>query len=353
MEELNELVAAGDARDDRRRIFGRPLTVGQHFEIEAPTLRPLPATPFDPTLMLRPRVDGKSRVCVRRCFYSVPVRFAGGRIDVRLGAERVEALNGKSVVADHARAVAKGSEVLVLDHYLAVFRIKPGAFPGATALGLARASGAFTATHDEFRALARDKLGDAAGTRALIKVLLLHRTVPRDFLLAGMRAAWPSARSTPRSWPSRPARLPAERSPRWSPSGRCPATTGRSPPSTATTPCWRPARDRHDRHGRTGRHWRRCRELHLPTVRGEASRLAEVAQRNRLSYLAFLAEILSAEVDDRAERRSERRYTTPGSRASSLCRLRPGRRADSEPGHDRDVGERLLPRCRRSRRPPR
>lgn len=25
MEELNELVATGDARDDRRRIFGRPL----------------------------------------------------------------------------------------------------------------------------------------------------------------------------------------------------------------------------------------------------------------------------------------------------------------------------------------
>ncbi|MDQ3887435.1 MAG: ATP-binding protein [Actinomycetota bacterium] len=50
-----------------------------------------------------------------------------------------------------------------------------------------------------------------------------------------------------------------------------------------------------------------ARELHLPTVRTEAARLAEVAQRNRLSYLAFLAEILAAEVDDRAERRRERR----------------------------------------------
>lgn len=189
MEELNELVAAGDARDDRRRIFGRPLTVGQHFEIEAPALRPLPALRFDPTLLLKPRVDGKSRVCVRQCFYSVPVRFAGGRIDVRLGAERVEALDSKTVVADHVRAVGKGTEVLILDHYLEVFRIKPGAFPGATALARARASGAFTATHDEFWTLARNRLGDAAGTRALIEVLLLHRSVPRDSLLAGIRAA--------------------------------------------------------------------------------------------------------------------------------------------------------------------
>jgi transposase len=189
MEELNELVAAGDARDDRRRIFGRPLTVGQHFELESPALRPLPAERFDPSLLLRPRVDSKSRVCVRQCFYSVPVRFAGGRIDVRLGAERVEALDGKSVVADHARAVAKGTEVLVLDHYLEVFKLKPGAFPGATALARARASGAFTATHDELWTAARTKLGDAAGTRALIEVLLLHRSVPRDSLLAGIRAA--------------------------------------------------------------------------------------------------------------------------------------------------------------------
>jgi len=30
-------------------------------------------------------------------------------------------------------------------------------------------------------------------------------------------------------------------------------------------------------------------------------------KRNRLSYLAFLAEILAAEVDDRAERRRQRR----------------------------------------------
>lgn len=50
-----------------------------------------------------------------------------------------------------------------------------------------------------------------------------------------------------------------------------------------------------------------ARELRLPTVRAEASALAEVAQRSRQSYLAFLAEVLSAEVDDRAGRRRQRR----------------------------------------------
>lgn len=49
------------------------------------------------------------------------------------------------------------------------------------------------------------------------------------------------------------------------------------------------------------------RELHLPTVRDEAERLAEIAVRERQSHPVFLAEVLAAEVDDRAERRRTRR----------------------------------------------
>src|ERR1700722_7470542 len=49
------------------------------------------------------------------------------------------------------------------------------------------------------------------------------------------------------------------------------------------------------------------RDLHLPTVRAECVRLAEVAERSQATYLGYLAEILSAEVDERAERRRQRR----------------------------------------------
>lgn len=49
------------------------------------------------------------------------------------------------------------------------------------------------------------------------------------------------------------------------------------------------------------------RELHLPTVRTEAQRLAEVAERSRAGHLAYLADVLSAEIDERAERRRQRR----------------------------------------------
>jgi DNA replication protein DnaC len=50
-----------------------------------------------------------------------------------------------------------------------------------------------------------------------------------------------------------------------------------------------------------------CRTLGLPTVRAEAGRIAEAAARERLSHRAFLAEVLSAECDDREARRRARR----------------------------------------------
>jgi len=50
-----------------------------------------------------------------------------------------------------------------------------------------------------------------------------------------------------------------------------------------------------------------ARNLALPTVRSEASALADAAARDRLTHRAFLAELLTAEVDARTERRRQRR----------------------------------------------
>ena len=50
-----------------------------------------------------------------------------------------------------------------------------------------------------------------------------------------------------------------------------------------------------------------CRLLRLPTIRGQFGDLAEAAARDQQTYRGFLAELLMAECDDRARRRSERR----------------------------------------------
>jgi len=50
-----------------------------------------------------------------------------------------------------------------------------------------------------------------------------------------------------------------------------------------------------------------ARELKLPAVRDQAARLAEIAAREHSTYLAYLAEVLAAELDDRSARRRARR----------------------------------------------
>ena len=186
---LNEAMAAGDARDDGRHISDRAETVGAAFAREAPLLNPLPENEFDASTQLSCRVDSKARICVRQSYYSVPAGLAGRRVAVRLGADRVTVLADGKVVAVHIRSLHKGTEDLVLDHYLEVLTRKPGALAGATALVCARADGSFTTGHQRFWDAARAALGDKDGTRALIGALLLHRTTPRSSLTHAMSEA--------------------------------------------------------------------------------------------------------------------------------------------------------------------
>jgi hypothetical protein len=84
---------------------------------------------------------------------------------------------------------ARSGQSVQLDHYLEVLKTKPGALPGSTALARARESGAFTSAHEAFWAASRRVNGDSAGTRELIDVLLLHRSMDSGDIQAGITAA--------------------------------------------------------------------------------------------------------------------------------------------------------------------
>ncbi len=188
MAALDALLLAADRRDDGRRISGRQETVGAAFTLERPALRALPAEPFAAAAVLRARVDGKARICVRQRWYSVPAHLAGRQVEVRLGARHVEVLAGGTLVARHERSPRKGTQTLLLDHYLEVLARKPGALASSLTLAQARERGAFTAAHERFWKRARRKAGDAAGTRALVEVLLLHRSLSFPVVHAALDA---------------------------------------------------------------------------------------------------------------------------------------------------------------------
>ncbi|HET9974627.1 MAG TPA: IS21 family transposase [Streptosporangiaceae bacterium] len=195
--ELNARLAGADAAEDARHVAGRAASIGQDLAAERDRLLPLPAGPFATAAVLWPRVDRYARISVGKCRYSVPARLIGSRVRVMLAANELRVFDGPALAAVHPRLIAAGDERLELDHYLEIVLRKPGALPGAAALAQARAAGAFTAVHEAFWAAARARHGDAAGTRALIEVLLLHRRMPASQVTAGMTAALAAGSCSP------------------------------------------------------------------------------------------------------------------------------------------------------------
>ncbi len=187
--ELNAKIRDGDVQDEDRRIGQKITTVKADYAFDRDQLAPLPRDRFDPGLELYPMVDRSALVTVRQAKYSVPVRFIGRKLRVSLRASELVVFDGRTEVARHERVIQRYGQSVVLDHYLEVLKIKPGALGGSTVLARARESGVFTVEHEAFWAESRKVNGDAAGTRELIDVLLLHRTMPDESVLAGIRAA--------------------------------------------------------------------------------------------------------------------------------------------------------------------
>lgn len=115
--------------------------------------------------------------------------MVGRQVRVLLHASDLVVFDGKTEIARHERLMTKGATRVDLDHYLDVLLRKPGALPGATALEQARAAGRFTPVHDAWWAAACKAHGDAAGTRALIEVLMLHRHLPHEHVVVGLATA--------------------------------------------------------------------------------------------------------------------------------------------------------------------
>ncbi|MFJ2034376.1 IS21 family transposase [Streptosporangium sp. NPDC087985] len=187
--ELNARIEHFEQLEDSRRIGARLRTIAQDFAIEAPLLRALPDDHFSTGLLLTPRVDRYGQITVRCCRYSVPIHLIGRKVRVVLHACEVIVYDRHHEVARHERLTGKGTETIVLDHYLEALMRKPGAFAGSVALEAARVGGAFTDAHEALWSAARRSLGEPGATRALIEVLLLHRTMDDADVMAGIRAA--------------------------------------------------------------------------------------------------------------------------------------------------------------------
>jgi transposase len=171
---LNELLRAGCQQDEQRTLAGRTQTVGAAMTIEREQLLPLAKEGFDLAAVSHPEIDHNLCAKVRTNFYSVPVPV-GTHVTAKLYAAYVEFWHNGRCVARHERCFERHQKVLELNHYLETLLRKPGALAGSTALEQCRQQGRWPESFDRYWRLLQERHGRAAGTKALIELLLLGR----------------------------------------------------------------------------------------------------------------------------------------------------------------------------------
>jgi transposase len=173
--ELNDRLLACCIRDLERTIDGQSETVGARLSQEIDRLRPLPASPFPTWEHSTHRVNQKSMITVRRNHYSVPVRLVGMKVAARVGAREIEVLADGKTVATHPRLRGSGLRCARLDHYLELFKNKPGALEHSLALRQEREQGRWPDCFDELWQAIAGKIGASEAARQMVDVLLLCR----------------------------------------------------------------------------------------------------------------------------------------------------------------------------------
>ena len=77
-------------------------------QLDQPALRPLPPRAYEFAEWRQCKVHPDYHIEVARAYYSVPYRFIGERVDVRLTAHAIEIFRGGTLIAAHARARERG-----------------------------------------------------------------------------------------------------------------------------------------------------------------------------------------------------------------------------------------------------
>jgi transposase len=102
------------------------LSVAEMLDHERPHLMPMPA-PFDGYVESVHKVSSTSLVAVARNRYSVPCESAGQRVSARLYPERIDIVQGDTVIASHLRLANHSQIRYDWQHYVPLLERKPGA----------------------------------------------------------------------------------------------------------------------------------------------------------------------------------------------------------------------------------
>lgn len=156
--------------------------LADRWQREAAALRPLPPVAFRPALTRLLPVSPSSVVRVDHNRYSVPGRYVGRTLLVRVFTERIEVWDGTTLIAEHRRRYGRGETAMKIEHYLPVIARKPRAATHA----------AVVEQMPPIYGRVRDRLCGAhlEGYRDFAAILLLHMEFPAEAVQAAIEDAW-------------------------------------------------------------------------------------------------------------------------------------------------------------------
>lgn len=142
------------------------------WEAEKAALRPLPGTRFNGARYKEAKVNSYAMVHFETNRYSVPIKYVGEKVTLKVSASEVEIISNSSVIAKHNRIIGKNQDSLNLDHYLELLLRKTRALDNTKVYKPQE----LPSIYEEYRRhlLARNPKGN----RDFVKILMLHREYP-------------------------------------------------------------------------------------------------------------------------------------------------------------------------------
>lgn len=171
-EELNHQLLVACRRDDVRVVHRQSQSIGQAWLEERPSLRQLPARPFDCCATRQAHLNGYSQVSYETNRYSVPTQQARQQVTLKAYPFEVQVLFEGTLLARHERSYAREQDVFDPLHYLWLLERRPGAFEYARPLKQWRSTWP-ESYHRLLREL-RTKWPEGRGIKEFVRILRLH-----------------------------------------------------------------------------------------------------------------------------------------------------------------------------------
>jgi len=171
--DLNALLLARCQADDARQVDGQPVTIGQAWELEQPTLLGLPARDYRCCVSKPVSLTPYSQVEFDGNRYSVPANRVEAHLVVEAYALRVDILYLDNVIASHRRCYGKNQDIYDPLHYLPLLEQRPGAFEHAKPIRRWRAT-----WPPVYERLLSKLQAEGDGVREFVRILRLHQEYP-------------------------------------------------------------------------------------------------------------------------------------------------------------------------------